>query len=127
MSGASELRDAISRLETLLADEHALLSAGRLADVAALTAPKMEAMRTLEGSIRSGDFRALSAEDRPRVANIQRRAAENGTLFVAVRNGLQQAINRLTKNDSGGYVGAYGQDGSQKAFNSATGGYLKRI
>ncbi|MCZ4297438.1 hypothetical protein [Henriciella marina] len=119
--------DAIlSNLLELLEAEHEALKAGQAGEASRLLQPKMEAMQAFDALVEDPTRLRGVADVKVRMERIVRLATENANLFSAVRNGVGQAVTRVSDSSAQSYVGAYTAAGEKTAFSKATGGYAKK-
>lgn len=122
-----QIEQALGALEDILGQEKQLLLSGRAKETVELVGAKMSALEVIDAAAIRAAPSSLSDTQKRRVETIKRMASENAAHFAAVRNGVQNLIQRVGRVTSDSFVGAYGAGGSQTPFTHATGGYLKKI
>lgn len=116
----------LSNLLGLLEAEHEALKAGQAGKASGLLQPKMEAMQAFDALVEDPARLRGATDVKVRMERIVRLATENANLFSAVRNGVGQAVSRVSDSTAQSYVGAYTAAGEKTAFSKATGGYAKK-
>lgn len=125
MSGPLDMT-ALARLRELLLAERELIVSGRAREAAALIQDKASALQAVENAISAPQINQVSTPQRREVEAVVQMARENAVYFVAIRNGLRSAIQRLEGMHDNAYVGSYGRGGMKMAFPQATGSYRKK-
>lgn len=126
MSAQATPASVLTNLLDILEAEHEALKAGQAGKASGLLQPKMEAMQAFDLLV-ADPARLRDVPDvKVRMERIVRLASENADLFSAVRNGVGQAVTRVSDSTAQSYVGAYTAAGEKTAFSKATGGYAKK-
>lgn len=126
MSAQATPASVLTNLLDILEAEHEALKAGQAGKASGLLQPKMEAMQAFDVLV-ADPARLRDVPDvKVRMERIVRLASENADLFSAVRNGVGQAVTRVSDSTAQSYVGAYTAAGEKTAFSKATGGYAKK-
>ena len=126
MSAQATPDSVLTNLLDILEAEHEALKAGQAGKASGLLQPKMEAMQAFDVLV-ADPARLRDVPDvKVRMERIVRLASENADLFSAVRNGVGQAVTRVSDSTAQSYVGAYTAAGEKTAFSKATGGYAKK-
>jgi hypothetical protein len=126
MSAQTSPDSVLSNLLELLEAEHDALKAGQASKASSLLQPKMEAMQAFDLLVEDPARLRGVPDVKIRMERIVRLATENENLFSAVRNGVGQAVTRVSDSSAQSYVGAYTAAGEKTAFSKATGGYAKK-
>lgn len=126
MSAQPSPDSVLSNLLGLLEAEHDALKAGQASKASSLLQPKMEAMQAFDLLVEDPARLRGVPDVKIRMERIVRLATENANLFSAVRNGVGQAVTRVSDSSAQSYVGAYTAAGEKTAFSKATGGYAKK-
>ncbi|QYI99314.1 hypothetical protein KUV46_08065 [Thalassovita mediterranea] len=126
MSAQANPESVLTSLLELLEAEHEALKAGQAGKASGLLQSKMEAMKAFDTLV-ADPARLRGVPDvKLRMERIVTLATENADLFSAVRNGVGQAVTRVSDSTAHSYVGAYTAAGGKTAFSKATGGYAKK-
>lgn len=126
MSAQATPESVLTNLLDILEAEHEALKAGQAGKASGLLQPKMEAMQAFDVLV-ADPARLRDVPDvKVRMERIVTLATENADLFSAVRNGVGQAVTRVSDSNAQSYVGAYTAAGEKTAFSKATGGYAKK-
>lgn len=126
MSAQTSPDSVLSNLLELLEAEYDALKAGQASKASSLLQPKMEAMQAFDLLVEDPARLRGVPDVKIRMERIVRLATENANLFSAVRNGVGQAVTRVSDSSAQSYVGAYTAAGEKTAFSKATGGYAKK-
>ncbi|KDA01832.1 hypothetical protein [Hyphomonas oceanitis] len=123
---ADSIRDRATRLQNILAIEKDMLLSGRARDAISLMDEKLDAITSLETALANPEMRAMIDDHQSILQSIAISAKENAAHFVAVRNGLRHAIDRLQSLHASAYVGSYGRDGGKVPFAEVTGRFHRK-
>ena len=123
---ADSIRDRATRLQNILAIEKDMLLSGRARDAISLMDEKLDAITSLETALADTEMRAMVNDHQSILQSIAISAKENAAHFVAVRNGLRHAIDRLQSLHASAYVGSYGRDGGKVPFAEVTGRFHRK-
>ena len=123
---ADSLRARATRLQNILAIEKDMLLTGRARDAISLMDEKLDAITSLESALGDPEMQAMITDHQSILQSIAVSAKETAAHFIAVRNGLRHAIDRLQSLHASAYVGSYGRDGSKVPFTEVTGQFRKK-
>ncbi len=120
------IREKATRLQNILAIEKDMLISGRARDAISLMDEKLDAITSLETALADTEMRAMVNDHQSILQSIAISAKENAVHFVAVRNGLRHAIDRLQSLHASAYVGSYGRGGQKVPFTEVAGQFHKK-
>lgn len=121
MDQSEAFEQAIYRLVETLKHERIQLLAGDMSNLAAIANKKKDDLGIIESHlVRPGSEKIFNAF-RPRIAAMQKLAAENEALLASARDGVKSAQDRLEKiNKDEQNVGAYNEYGEKLRMHEAS-------
>lgn len=127
MISTADISKTLVRLRQLLDDERQMLMSGRARDVIALSQDKSNAMQEVDIYLAAHSGASLSHDQVEQIQIVLNMANENASHFVAIRNGLRHAIDRLETMHAGAFVGAYMRNGQKLPFGEVTGKFQRKV